>query len=365
MINSTRYLIAPLLVLSVAVLPGCSVKPITDGASSSGMPADPNNPDPNNPADPNNPIDPKNPTDPSKPKDPTTVTELAALAPFEWQPEGDAFSWKGVSLRIPPGWTQQTYDDGFVMRSSGPKACEIWILDPRDAASSEAALYVQLMDAAKSLLPEGSKTLVADYSDDPLDNRYRGIGGVGWPFVGLSVHYVNGNGATGKPYLAKFGTKTVPVIPIQPVGEKCLDYYGDNDNVLANVWYTIRYEGASKVNESNYAKAILGTWSSVSTSGAIVRSYHESGEFFSGFRIETKGFDPVSGSAEYTYKVIDDVIATFPKKASDTRKALSNYMRIYEEANSSVPSGWIRRLCTMTRSVVEKMQPYESCFRGD
>jgi hypothetical protein len=289
----------------------------------------------------------------------TTKEQLGAAAPFEWEPSGEAASFEGVNFLVPPGWKTQAYADGFALRSPDAIPCEIWILQPRPAASGDAQ-YTQLVNAAKGLLPPGSQTVLGQYSDDALSYRTRGTSGTGWPFVGLNVRYVQSNGSSGKPFMAIFGDTAVPVIPIVPPGSKCLDYYSGNDVVVPNIWYSLSYDGAQITNESNYPQAVVGTWFVADTSVGVVHTYAMNGEFFSAYRSEPKGFDPMSGSASETYKVIDDALAVFPKAAGEPGK--SNYIRIIEEANTSAPSGWTKTLCSMTRSTVEDKRAYESCF---
>ena len=292
-----------------------------------------------------------------------TPEQLLAAAAPQWKPEGTSSQMGAAQFLAPSGWEVTQYTDGVAARSPGASGgqCEIFVLDPRAAASGEAAQYQQLLQATKGLFPQGTVLQDQYGGADPLRERWRGKTGRGWGYVGL---FLSVNGSTWVlPFLADFGGTAVPVVIIEPKSstEGCVNIVGDFGAGPAAVFHSLSLEGASNTGANTLAANAVGLWfSSDGTTGAQYL-FGANGQYIDssvyGGPVEVTPGDwqnqyaTWSGTGRYVLR--GDVLGFFPSGAS----AFSRYARQIQVANTQ--GGWDDKLCWVAANDGE---PYTHCL---
>lgn len=223
-------------------------------------------------------------------------------------------------------------------------------------------MKAQMMLVMQELLP--GVAIEGPYGPDPTTYRTQGVAGGGWEFVGLDLKV--GNGAS-KPFMAYFGQTAVPVVPIEPSGASCLSSQeGEADGL--EVFHSLALDGFVAPSLAPLKDKVVGSWFSASGNVGAALILGANGQYID--LAILSGTVPVNSyqvedvfatwSGDGSYVSVANVLAYFPASGSEGSPH-SNYVRVFEEENSSSPTGWIRRLCQLKRSVVETMGPYEIC----
>jgi hypothetical protein len=289
-----------------------------------------------------------------------TPDEILAAAAPTWRPTGTPVSIGTASFLAPTGWETTVYTDGVGMRSpadSNGNQCEIFVLAPRPSAGGDAR-YQQALDAAQSLFPDG--TVFDSHYDqpDPLQDKWRGMSGRGFEYVGLmnsiqqSVQVL--------PILADFSGTAVPLVVIEPDASTwgCIDAAGDFGLEPASVFHSLTL--GSSAPDDSLATNVLGEWFSSDGSVGTLFVYGANGHYqdvsvING-QVETSPGDwhdaTASWSGDGSYVVRGDVEGLFPTDGTPE----SRFVREYEWLDSD--GAWQRRICW----IANYEGPYTHCL---
>jgi len=293
----------------------------------------------------------------------TTPTVLKQAAPPRWSPKGTEQSIKGVTFLAPSGWTVEKGTGGIGVTSpkdSHGYDCQIVVLAPEKAASTEAGRFQQALDTAGEL---GVTLTNPDGGTDLKANAFKGATGNGWDYTGLTLAAAAG----GKNHsilsiAARFGTQVVPLLVIEedsPFGNDwdCVGYDGDFGANVGTVFYSLQL-GAPKPNAS-LATKVLGDWFSSSSSVGNGYTYGRNGRYihvsvYGGTVWVSPGnWQDVyaSWSGDGSWAANGDLLAYFPTDGS----AYSTYARVFQ---SKVDGVWQTTLCSINAL---DGKPYSYC----
>lgn len=295
-----------------------------------------------------------------------TPEELQEAAPAEWQPAGITASAGVATFTVPPGFELTTYTDGAAVRSPASQGaqCEIFVLQPRPAASTEAARLQQLLEAAQALFP--AETPLADQygGADPLTHAWRGATGAGWSYEGL-INTAADSSIDVLPFLANFGGTAVPVVIIEPrpATPDCVNLLGDFGIDPAVVFHSLQITGFTRASGEPLEQAVIGNWFS-SSGGAAASQYvfGANGRYIDaaavGGTVETSPGEwsdvYASWSGTGRYVVRSDLLALFPTDGEPH----SRYVRQFE-TRSGASGPWEPKLCWVAGA---NGDPYTHCL---
>lgn len=265
-----------------------------------------------------------------------------ATAPLSWNLDGTPKQWNEVAFMLPPGWTTKESAAEVVLTAPTAEGnCVIDILAPRPAAAGEAAQRAQLWTLAKTSLA-GHTLADRAGNNPPTQGLTRGAAPL-FSFVGLDLMIDQGKLET-RPYLAVFGGTAVPVAPIfDPANGKCFTSL-QGEAHLAEVFHTLTLAGAGPAQP--IAANAHGDWTLASTNVVEMYTLQEGGSFiftlatdFSGNKKTTQSTGP--------YVINDNIISFFPGGGPSGATPYSEYVRIYEETDSTVKGGVTKHLCLL------------------
>jgi hypothetical protein len=293
-----------------------------------------------------------------------TAEDLMAAAPPEWRPAGESTATGPVSFLRPQGWEATVYTDGVAVRSaqaSNGTQCEIFVLASRPAATGEEAKYQQLLQAVRSLFPEGTQLQDPYGGPEPLRQRWRGVTGRGWGYVGLVLSVDQTIDVL--PLLADFGGTAVPVVVIQPRSSPwgCINSLGDFGVAPAGVFHSLSLAGFTPATADALASGVIGQWFSTSGGVGTLYVFGANGRYIdSGVHGGTVELSPGDWTSVYAtwsgtgaYAVRGDVLGLFPSSGG----ARSRFIRHSEWLNGQ--GQWTRRLCWIASY---EAQPYTHCL---
>ncbi len=263
-------------------------------------------------------------------------------APLSWKLDGVPKQWNDVAFMLPPGWTTKESAAEVVLTAPTAEGnCVVDILAPRPAAAGEAAQRAQLWNLAKTSLA-GHTLADRAGNNPPTQGLTRGVA-PHFSFVGLDLMIDQGKLET-RPYLAVFGATAVPVAPIfDPANGKCFTSLAGEAH-LAEVFHSLSLAGAGPAQ--SIAASAYGDWTLASTNVVEMYTFQESGSFiftvatdFSGNKKTTQSTGP--------YAINDNIISFFPAGGPSGATPYSEYLRIYEETDSTVKGGVVKHLCLL------------------
>jgi hypothetical protein len=294
----------------------------------------------------------------------STPAVLRRAAPPVWAPTGSAQTIKGVSFLAPSGWTVQRGTDGIGVTSpkdSHGDECQLVVLAPQPAATTQAGRFQQAADIASALPvdtltnPDGGADLQAD--------AFQGSTGNGWDYTGLALAATaGGQDHSVLSILARFGSQVVPLLVLaedSPFGNgwDCVGDDGAFGANVATVFYTLSL-GVAKPNAS-LATKVLGDW--FSSSGSVGNGYtygrnsrYVHASVYGGVVWDNYGnWQDVyaTWSGDGSWAATGDLLAYFPTGQS----AYSEYTRVFQR---KVDGAWRTTLCSIAEA---EGKPYSYC----
>jgi hypothetical protein len=299
-----------------------------------------------------------------------TYEQVLAAAPLAWSFTGTNSKWGQLSFNVPKNWTAEVLSDGVQLTSPGATGlqCYIFVLSPRAVVADETGRFQALLGAVKGLFPD-SVMLDQFGGTDTMSGRMKGLAGGGWDYVGLDIQI---GSAYSMPWMAIFGSTAVPVVPLQPREATCLNSmrgYVTDEVDGVEVFHTMKLSGFASPSPAPLKDRVVGSWFSASGNVGSSLILGANQQYISMSTIS--GTVPVNSyqvqdvyatwSGDGQYLSVGNIDAYFPN--SSTKSPYSSYVRVFQEENSSDPSGWITRHCEIHHSTVNTMGPYEICLR--
>jgi len=256
---------------------------------------------------------------------------------------GDRQRWGGYSFIPPPGMTAALGPDGMQLQHPrGQAACTIVLLPQRPA---EGALDAQALAVVRQAFAADFAGLVDEYrNSDVLAFQLRGVTSRGWEYVELPKFFLrlrDGREAdvTARALVFKVGSTVAPILGLEAGGNDCLGGLGDHGERWLKLFYSLDFPDAPRSQQNALAASLVGTWRTVSSSGAVLTEYLADGSFRStgGFRTTTEVTPTLEKQTTTTWtgggrwSVHGDLLTTTP----EGRPASTAWFRLVRGAKSS------------------------------